>query len=445
MARTHAVVMGASMAGLMAARALSDHFDRVTIVERDELPVHPEQRRGVPQGRHTHGLLAGGRQEMERVFPGVTREMVEAGALTGDIVRDSRWFFEGGCLAQVPSGLDALAASRPFIESHIRRRTLGLKNVTSRQGCHIDGLVTTTDKSRVTGVRIAGETLTADLVVDATGRGSKTPAWLKEFGYEAPAEEKVEIGLKYTTRFFRRDPRELGGNFAAVIPPTPKGKRGGVIVAQEGGRWTVSLIAHHGPGAPEDLPEFIEWSKTLPAPYVHEVIRNAEPIGDAMLAGMPFSVRRRYEKLARFPEGLLATGDAVCSFDPIYGQGMTVAAQDARDLGETLRAGDRDLARRFFACVAKTVDNPWTIAVGTDLRMPETVGPRSPGVSFVNWYMAKLHRAAHTDGELALAFHKVANLVAPPPSVMAPRLAIRVLGRGLFSGGDNRKTEPLAQ
>ncbi|MEO8100342.1 MAG: FAD-dependent monooxygenase [Acidobacteriota bacterium] len=439
MARKHAIVMGASMAGLMATRALSDHFERVTVIEQDTLPEAPENRRGVPQGRHTHGLLAGGRQEMERVFPGVTREMVDAGALAGDIVRDFRWFFEGGCLAQVASGMDAVAASRPFIESFIRRRAFGLKNVTSRQACQVEGLLATEDRGRVSGVRVDGETLAADLVVDATGRGSKMPQWLKDLGYEAAEEERVEISLKYTTRYFRRDARELGGDLGTVTPPTAAGKRGGVMIAQEGGRWTVTLICHFGPHAPEDLAGFIAWAGTLPAPYIHEVIRKAEPLGDATQAGMPASVRRRYEKLARFPEGLLVTGDAVCSFNPIYGQGMTVAAQYGRELNEALAEGEQDLARRFFARAARAADNPWTIAVGNDLRMPETVGPRNAGVNAVNWYMSKLHRAAHTDAELALAFHRVANLLAPPPSVMQPRLALRVLGSGLFGGGEKAR------
>lgn len=412
------------MAGLMAARALSDHFEQVTLLERDELPVNPEFRRGVPQARHTHGLLAGGRQEIERVFPGITRELLDAGAVSGDVVRDCHWFFQSGCLAQVESGLQAVAASRPFIEGSVRRRTAALANVTLRQGCQVEDLLF--DAGRVSGVRIAGEPLIADLVVDATGRGSKSPGWLKDLGYAAPVEEKVEIGLKYTTRYFRRKPSDLNGQIGAVIPPTPMGKRGGVMLAQEGDRWTVTLIAHFGPHAPEDLPGFIEWSKSIPAPFIYDTIRDAEPLGDAAQAGMPASVRRRYESLERFPEGYLVMGDAVCSFNPIYGQGMTVATLEARELSEALAEGDAGLAQRFFARVSKVVDNPWAIAVGNDLRMPEAVGPRNAAVNIINWYMAKLHRAAHKDAQLSLAFHNVANLMAPPPSVMHPRLALRV-------------------
>ena len=190
------------------------------------------------------------------------------------------------------------------------------------------------------------------------------------------------------------------------------------------------MIAHFGPHAPEDLPSFIEWPKTLPAPFIHETIRDAEPIGEAAQAGMPAALRRRYERLDRFPQGYLVIGDAICSFNPIYGQGMTVAALEARELNDVLAAGDNTLAQRFFSRAAHVVDNPWAIATGNDLRMPETVGPRNTAVNLINWYMAKLHRAAHKDRDLSLAFHHVANLLDPPPSVMHPRLAMRV-----FFGG----------
>jgi len=446
----HAIVMGGSMAGLLAARTLCDHFDQVTLVERDEFPEGIDHRRGVPQGKHSHGLLAGGREEIERMFPGISRELEEAGALTGDISAQSRWFFEGGCLAKDNSGLQALAMSRPMLESFVRRRVLALPQVTARQGCQVEGLITMSSSDggirRVTGVQLAdgtqsGNSISGDLIVDATGRGSKSNQWLPALGFPAPAEEKVEVALGYTTRHFRRDPTAMDGDFVAIIPPTPSGKRGGVMIAQEGGRWTVTLIAHFVKSAPEELTGFIEFTRGLPAPYIYDVISKAEPIGDAVCARMPFSLRRRYERLDRFPEGYLVIGDAICSFNPIYGQGMSVAAQEARVLGETLSQSHENLAKRFFAKAAKVVDNPWAIATGNDLRMPEATGIRPPGTDLINWYISKLHRAAHTDPELAFAFHRVANLLAPPPSLMHPRLALRVLRGSLRPGGTSTYAE----
>ena len=426
-----AIVIGGSMAGLLACRVLADYYKRVILIERDTFPALGEQRRGVPQGKHSHGLLASGRQVLEDLFPGISNDLIEAGAVAGDVARDVRWFNEGGCLSRFPSGLQGLLMSRPFLEGMVRRRVLALKNVLAQEDCQVQGLAATDDRGRVTGVQISGGTIAGDLIVDATGRGSHSPQWLESLGYGKPPEEKVEVALNYTTRFFRRQAHHLQGDVAAVIPPTPEGKRGGVMLAQEGDRWTVTLIAHFGGSAPGELAGFIEFARDLPARYIYDVVREAEPIGEPALTRFPASIRHRYEKLERFPAGYLVFGDAMSSFNPIYGQGMSVAALQALELNKTLSEGTQDLAQRFFARAATVVDIPWSIAVGNDLRMPEATGPRTFGVKLINWYMSKLHRAAHQDPVPALAFHRVANLLAPPPSVMAPRVALRVLKHSL--------------
>ena len=262
----HAIVLGGSMAGLLATRVLSDHFGRVSLIERDALPAQAEQRRGVPQGRHTHGLLASGRNVLEKLFPGICEALLKEGAVSHDIVRDSRWFFEGACLSRPPSGLDGLLMTRPLLEAAVRERVLANPKVVRRDGLVVEELLADRKSVRVTGVRASGQALLGDLVVDATGRGSRSPQWLEQLGYEKPAEDVVQIGLGYTTRFFRRKPTDFNGDTAVVIPPTPKGKRGGVMLAQEGDRWTVTLIGHFGNYAPEDLDGFIAFARTLPAP-----------------------------------------------------------------------------------------------------------------------------------------------------------------------------------
>lgn len=426
--RQHAIVLGGSMAGLMAARVLSDHFARVTLVERDVLPVGVHQRRGVPQGQHTHGLLAGGNRVLDRLFPGFSADAVAAGAVPGDIVHDLRWFFEGAPLARPASGIDGLMASRPFFESAVRQRTRALPNLVVRDGCHAALLTSDAARDRVTGVTLStGEALSADLVVDATGRGSRTPEWLRGLGYDAPVEDRVEIGLGYTTRYFRRTAAHLDGDCGTVVPPTPDGKRGGVMVAQEGHRWTVTLISHFVPPAPKELDGFRWFASLLPSPDIHAVVTAADPIGDAVTSRFPASVRQRYERLRRFPEGFVVVGDAICSFNPIYGQGMSVAALEAEALGEVVAEGSSRVALRFFKQAARIVDTPWMTAVGNDLRVPETVGPRNPAVRAINAYMARLHRAAHTDDALAIAFMQVGNLLAPPSQLFAPAAMWRVL------------------
>jgi len=425
--RKHAIVIGASMGGLLATRVLADHFDEVTLVERDTLPPEGEHRRGVPQGRHTHGLLASGGLVLERFFPGIQRELIDAGAVKGDLSGNSRWFLEGGCLQKFSSGLDGLLMSRPFLEGKVRRHVMRLPNVRTREASVAEGLATSEDRQHVTGIKMAGEIVGADLVVDATGRGSHSPQWLEAMGYVKPPEERVEIAMGYTTRLFRRSSMDLNGDAIVIMPPSPETMRAAAMLAQEGNRWTVTLASYFGNYAPTELEGFIEFARNLPVPYIYEVIRRAEPVGEPTTARFPASLRRRYESLTRFPDGFLVVGDAISSFNPVYGQGMSVAALEAVELAETLAEGPSDLAPRFFRRAAKIVDIPWSIVVGGDLRIPGTTGPRSAAVNFINWYMAKLHKAAHHDAVAALAFHKVGNLLAPPPSVMHPRIAMRVL------------------
>lgn len=415
------------MAGLFAARVLTDHYERVTLVERDILPQNADHRRGVPQGRHTHALLVAGRDALHNLFPGLEAALIEAGAVEGDVTGDARWFFEGGHLKRHRSGVSALLMSRPFFEAAVRSRVRRLPNLMMQDGTQVEGLTATADNSRVIGVRLEGETLEADLVADATGRGSRTPRWLESLGYEKPPEERVEVGLAYSTRIFRRSDGDLDGDVAAITPPTPEGKRGGVMLALEGDRWTVTLVQHFRGVPPTELEGFVEFARSLPAPDIYETIQGAEPLSEPATLRFPASLRRRYENLARFPAGYLVVGDAISSFNPIYGQGMSVAALEAVELDRVLREGSHDLAKRYFRRASKVIDNPWSIAVGNDLRIPEAKGKRTAALHFVNWYVSKLHRAAHRDSELGWAFIRVTNLLAPPPTIMHPRLAARVL------------------
>ena len=428
----HAIVIGASTGGLLAARALSDFFATVTIVERDAFPATDVPRRGVPQGRHTHGLLARGRAVLEEFFPGYSNEVVtESGGLRGDIVNDVTWMGHNVALAQGKSDLIGLLASRPVLEGHVRRRVLKLPNVRAIENCAVQGLATDAARDRVTGIRVRidgkdEQTLSADLVVDASGRGSASPAWLEQLGYQPPAEDKVEIGIGYMTRTYRRKPGDLNGKLGIVIAGSAPNWRNGVILALENDTWTVSVGGFLGDDAPAEDAGFLAYLATLPTKAIHDVVATAEPLTDYIRYRYVSSLRRRYEKLVRFPHGYLVFGDAICSFNPVYGQGMTVAAQEAVTLRDALSAGAEDLSTRFFKAAAKIVDIPWDIAVGNDLRHPRVEGARPAMVRFINWYIGKLHHAARHDAALATAFLKVANLMSPPPALLSPAIAWRV-------------------
>jgi 2-polyprenyl-6-methoxyphenol hydroxylase-like FAD-dependent oxidoreductase len=429
-----AVVLGASMAGLLAAQVLSDSYGQVTVIDRDELPEAARHRRGVPHGRHLHALAARGQQALEELFCGLTAELVADGVPAGDMLADTRLFFSGHRLRQAPTGLGLLCASRPVLEGRVRARVRALPNVRLVDRCDVVGLATTADHRRVTGARLlrradgsAEEVLGADLVVDATGRGARTPAWLEALGYPRPPAAQVRVGLGYATRTYRLSPDALGGDLAVLQAATPRHPRAGALQVLEGDRWMVTLAGILGDHPPTDPVGFLEFARSLRFPDIYQAVRDAEPLDDPVAFRFPASVRHRYEKLDRFPDGLLVMGDAVASFNPIYGQGMSVAALQALALRRHLEHGTAPRPRRWFRELARVVDVPWDIAAGGDLVFPGVQGRRTAKVRLVSAYLARLHAAAAHDADLAGAFLRVAGLVAPPGSLLRPGVAARVL------------------
>lgn len=425
----HAVVIGAGMAGLLAARVLADHYAEITILERDALPRSADPRKGVPQGRHAHALLARGQQILEELFPGLTRELIEQGAARGY----GRFFAGGGYLKPVRLGPGGLFVSRPCLETAVRARVLTLSKVQIRERWSARGLVTTGADSRVTGVRLspreagADETvISADLVLDATGRGSQAPYWIEALGYSKPEVEVVEVGMGYSSRLYRREPNHLGGDLVLNVAPTPSQLSACGMLAQEGDRWIVTLAGYFGAHPPTDEAGFLEFARRLPVPEVFNVIRTATPLSAPTSYRFPSNQRRHYERLAHFPAGFLVIGDAMCSFTPIYGQGMTVAALEAQALEECLAGGTNDLARRFFTRASRIVDTAWSITVSNDARLSGASG-RGLVASVLDVYMDRLHIAARTDSEVAAAFLRVANMLDSPSALLHPRVALRVL------------------
>ncbi len=433
----HAIIIGGSMAGLLAARVLSNHFAHVTLIERDKMNDVSESRKGQPQTRHLHGLLATGLTTMSRYFPDLEEALRNHGAIVGDMGEVMRWHAFGGYRLQHTSGLHGALMSRPLLEWQIRRRVVALPNVTIVDECTVDQLLTTHDRARVTGVQIthrgrtdSSETLAADLVVDTGGRGSATPRWLQTLGYTKPAESVVQVGVGYATRIYQRKPGDLvGAELVIVSPDPPAGKRSGFVFPIEGERWIATLGGWAGDHPPAEADAFLGFARSLPAPDVYNLISRAEPLSDIVLHKFPTSVRRHYEHLSHFPEHYLVLGDGVCSFNPVYGQGMTSAALQAAALDDVLMQHPdlRTIARPFFRRVAQIIDIPWQLAVGEDFRFPETKGQKARGTDMINGYVTLVHRATHTDPVVYDAFLKVMNLMQPPTSLMHPKLIWRVL------------------
>lgn len=423
--RKKALVIGGSLSGLLVARVLSDVFDEVTVLERDEFPAEAENRRGVPQGWHAHGLLASGSDTIEKLFPGISIELVEAGALRADVMNDGRWFFEGDFLKRVPSDTIGLLLSRPLLENAVRLRARALDRVSIVDKSTVRDLLVEGDAVR--GVVTESRPHYADLVIDASGRGSQALKWLEAMKFPVPPEEKVEVQLAYTTRYFRGHPADSNHCLFGVINPSASNPTSGVVLAQENDRWVVTLIGRFGVKPPEDIYGFLEFARNLNSPLIYDIIRYAEPLGKPFSMRFPASVRRRYEKLRRVPQGFLTFGDAICSFNPAYGQGISVAALQALVLRNELSHGLAGLPERFYRSASKVIDIPWGIAVGSDLKMPHVKGKRTLSGRMLGWYIARLHRLAHHDAEASAAFLRVAQLLDRPSTLLRPGLVMRTL------------------
>lgn len=447
----HAVVLGAGMAGLVAAGVVSEFYDSVTVVERDTLPDRPAHRRGVPQGRHVHMMLSRGIHMLGQLFPGLLDELAAAGAVVVDDGDLSRVYVRSGpyeltrsgTLAD-PAALAVYLASRPFVEFHARRRVIALPNVTVVDGHGVVEPVTVGDA--VTGVRIVHRDsgvvtdLDADLVVDAMGRTARTPAFLLSMGYGRPPEDRSAVNVGYSSQPLSIPEGCIVERLALFNQGIDKHR--GLLMACEHDAWMLAVgrSAAAGP-PPADFAEMLALAaQSLPAPIMAG-LRNAEPLGQTAIIRNTAAVWRRYDQMLKFPSGLVVIGDALCSLDPTYGQGMTMAALQALTLRDCLSDGRSDLAQRFFGATARQIGPTWTANQVRDRILAPAQKPRSIRQRVMHsTAKAALHAAAH-DTALTERFLRVMNLIDPPARLQDPRLLPRILATNVRY----RRAQPRAQ
>jgi 2-polyprenyl-6-methoxyphenol hydroxylase-like FAD-dependent oxidoreductase len=434
----HVIVVGAGMGGLAAAKALSGHFDHVTVLERDTLPRDPAPRPGTPQARHVHALLAGGLSALKELLPGIEADLEQAGAvrLAIEDLRMERPGFDP--FPQRDLGLSWLSASRPLLEFITRQAVQREKNIELQGNCRVTEFVASPDGSAVTGVRHENpdgrtETLSADLVVDASGRGTSALAVLDSMGLPKPEETEIGVDFAYSTAIFEQpDDAPSAWKTVIVLPSAPGDSRGAVLAPIENNLWLVSVGGNHGDAPPGDREGFLGFVKGLRTTTVYDAIKGAKPVGDIFRYLLPCSTRRHFENLPRFPRGLLPVGDAICRFNPVFAQGMSVAAQEAVILNRLIstRAADIDpldgLASAFFAEIQAVLETPWGVAT-SDFIYPKTRGQRPVDFERRLQFNIALVRLGAQDSSVHKLMTEVSHLLKPQSALRAPEVAERVV------------------
>jgi 2-polyprenyl-6-methoxyphenol hydroxylase-like FAD-dependent oxidoreductase len=429
----HAVVLGSGIAGLVTSRVLADYFDRVTLLERDAAPPDAGSRPGVPQGRHFHGLLPGGLLILAELFPGFPEELVAAGSLLPG--PDEFYFFrpEGksyaiGAYKPTPRPDDGqrfvYVQSRGLLEQCVRSRVAALDNVELCYAARVEDI--TAEDGRVTGVKVAhaAEPISADLVIDAMGRGGKTLQWLDRLGFERPLQDVVNCDFAYTSVLMQPRTPEIFTDVGFFVMSSPS-MRGGGLVRQEHGVWLASVGGRHGDYPPRDLPGFMAYAESTGEPLFRELLAQADAVSEPASYRFEQSVRRRFEQLERFPDGLLPIGDAVCHYNPLYGQGMSAACRQAMVLRRILeqRAGEGldGLWRAFLPAAYQETRAPWLFAALADFRDPRCTGdfPAEEG-ELINLLAYVVRQAAAGDLDALGTTMAIQGLVAPLESLRQP-------------------------
>ncbi|WP_063534833.1 FAD-dependent oxidoreductase [Burkholderia sp. MSMB1589WGS] len=430
-----AVVIGGSVAGCLTAAVLARRFEHVTLVEKGDFFDQTGPRKSVPQEHHVHLLLLRGKQIIERIFPGFLAALEREGALVADLGHDVKWYQGGRWKNRYRSGIHAHYCSRRLIDNALRAHTARINGIEILSGTRVvrPEFSGPPDARAAIGVHLADDAgerfVPADLVVDASGRGSRMPDWLREAGFGDVETSVVKTELGYASRIYRRiASKNAHWQVLLVLPSAPRQRSMGVISPIEGDRWMVTTGGWFGHFPGNDEEEFLRALAALPVPDIHDVIRDAEPLSDVATFRMPGSRRTHYDRVAGWPTGLLVVGDALSSMNPLYSQGMTICALEAECVDLHVDAAlervrpFRDIQRKL----CEVVDGAWHMATTEDLRFPETLGQRSWSTLFHHWYGAGLGRLSALNRHALETQIGVTNLVMPPSRLYSPAIASRI-------------------
>jgi 2-polyprenyl-6-methoxyphenol hydroxylase-like FAD-dependent oxidoreductase len=430
-------VIGAGLGGLAAAAAVAAHFDRVIIVERDKLPDHPAPRPGVPQSAHLHALLAGGLEALMTLFPDFDKDLEAAGAVKSRVGLDQDLELPGfDPFPHHDIGSVLYTMSRPLLDFLVARRVLSVPNIRVQDRCRVTKIESSSERTgwsvRCENAGGHQESLPADLVIDASGRGALTLAVLDSLGYPLPEETSVGVDIQYATMTFASSRQTQNANVTITLPDGTSDTKSGCVVKIEGNKWMAVIGERHRPPPSARVEDFLDFAERLRTPTIYEIIRNAQPIDQVHRFSFPESRWRHFEHYPTFPNGILPIGDAICRFNPIYGQGMAVAAKEAVLLKGLLAVRQRSqyvttgLAETFFAEAEPWIGAAWSASTTPDFVHPETRGERPPDFERSLRFMSAIYRIAARDAQVYRTLTLVRHLMALPTALHEPDLIRRV-------------------
>ncbi|TPV42239.1 FAD-dependent oxidoreductase [Bacillus dicomae] len=431
-----AIVIGGSMAGKLAAKALSSAFKEVIILEAGERWDGKASRKRVPQSNHPHVLLKGGEKAIEELFPNITNELIEAGSIVNNFTRDLKWHQFGLWKQPFIGEVHMIQQSRPMLESHIQKRIERVSNITTKYETLVEALLVDEKRYKVCGVKARYldtglyEEFHADIVVDASGFGSKGIEWLREYDIEVQ-EEKVRIDLFYATRMFKlKENEKLDCCNMMMSPSFPESPYGVLIQTIEDNRYFVTFSGYADEKAPQTDDEFYNFAENLSIRNVTDFLNSAEAITDIKIYKIPFQVRRRFDLVTNMPEGLLVVGDAHCRFDPVFGQGVSVAAMEAHQLQLLLQRSkklDKAFIQQFYKKTANIIQTPWEMTTTEISRHPQLKRKLTIKQKFQLWYTKQIYQLSATDSDVYIRLVKVMNLIRSPFHLFHPKVLLAVL------------------
>ncbi|QQN86089.1 FAD-dependent oxidoreductase [Bacillus toyonensis] len=431
-----AIVIGGSMAGKFAAKALSTSFKEVIILEVGDKWDGKASRKRVPQSDHPHVLLKGGEKAIEELFPTITNELIEAGSIINNFTRDLKWHQFGLWKQPFIGEVHMIQQSRPLLEWHIQKRIDQVSNITITYKTLVNGLLVDGKLNKVCGVKVKyletgmQEEVHADIVVDASGFGSKSMEWLREYEIEVQ-EEKVRIDLFYATRMFQlKENEELDCCNMLMSPSFPENPYGVLIQTIEDNRYFVTFSGYANEKAPQTDNEFYDFAENLSIPNVTEFLNKAEGITDIKTYKIPYQVRRRFDLVNNVPEGLLVVGDAQCRFDPVFGQGVSVAAMEAHQLQLLLQSRkqlDKTFTQQFYKKTADIIETPWDMTTTEISRHPKLKRELTTKQKFQLWYTKQIYRLSASDSDVYIRLVRVMNLIRSPFHLFHPKVLLAVL------------------